>query len=709
MVKHSSVFVVWLAFASCTCGDPQVDPVFGRLVLSPASVDFGGVLAGTSSTRSVELRNDGRGPLAFKVIELTGESGFSLEGARPERLQPGATFQVTLRFAPSAARAAPFTARLAFGTDSLETPDGLVALSGLGVEGTAGPCERVVCADGGCGPVASPAGAGCNDDDACTVDDRCDGLGGCVGRALACARDAGACEASVGRCEAGTCVYAALDAGVPCDDAQACSRADRCDGQGACVGETFTCLTPAPRCVTASTARAFSAGACLGDGGCSFTETDTPCPLGCDADAGQCASSCPANQHACQGACVSDLAVATCGQRCTPCTGAPANAVDVCAAGACDFACASGWLRVGAGCTRCDVSVPSQVATLTQALAMAPVPGVVCLEAGVHTEDVRLRPHVQLRGVGPASVLVGHLSIEALADADPTPTVVSDLTLRSGYLAGVSACPANNTGCSGGVWVAGQTLALELARVRFVANVASGTVYFGHLDVSLADAGLNLQVRDCDVETDRGFRVVPRLYGPGVVSMVAERNRVRPADGGLGRVYGAFEFLPSCSTTNCAPGSRFQARFANNEVLSSWGEAFYLGRAASVTASDRAASGVEIVNATVVCTAPTEYAVWDNSVTTFPQVTVANTLAFSCHSQLVRGNQPYVLANLQPAVSPFVDVDAGDLRLRPGSPAIDTASTLWAPPDDVLGLSRPIDGDADGTALPDVGAREFRP
>lgn len=114
-------------------------------------------------------------------------------------------------------------------------------------------CDPKGCAD-------RPAGAPCDDGDACTLDDHCDGAGGCAaGAPRECAAPCLECDPAVG------CVPKPLTAA--CDDRNVCTLGDHCSGESnTCV--PFEVLTCASACLT---------GACDPEQGCVRKAQGTTC------------------------------------------------------------------------------------------------------------------------------------------------------------------------------------------------------------------------------------------------------------------------------------------------------------------------------------------------------------------------------------------------------------------------------------------------
>ncbi len=145
--------------------------------------------------------------------------------------------------------------------------------------------------DRGTGPVFPDLGS-CQDDSDCIVPD-------------------GLCLEVQGHCDAGTCEHGAAAPGVACDDADACTISDACDGEGVCFGVPLDC--GAGTCVD---------GECINEGcpdgfaDCNGDMNDgCEVALGTDSDCAGCGDSCAAGEHA---------------------TGS-------CSAGECDFQCDSPW------------------------------------------------------------------------------------------------------------------------------------------------------------------------------------------------------------------------------------------------------------------------------------------------------------------------------------------------------------------------------
>jgi len=212
--------------------------------------------------------------------------------------------------------------------------------AGVTCDSPPGPCHEPAgtCQNGVCS-YAVAVGDSCDDADPCTSDDVCDASGACAGSALdcqsppapackdentltvydwtgvcdgagqctygstevpcaegcengACAGDpcAGvicdapptACHQATGTCESGVCLYE-FDNGANCDDGDACTELDVCQG-GVCAGTAKACTTPdSPVCADTDTLRVWaSPGQCGGAGQCSYVPTDVPCEFGCD-------------------------------------------------------------------------------------------------------------------------------------------------------------------------------------------------------------------------------------------------------------------------------------------------------------------------------------------------------------------------------------------------------------------------------------------
>ncbi len=125
--------------------------------------------------------------------------------------------------------------------------------------------------------------AGCNATPGLCNDDLCTGV---------TCTSTNVCLVSPGTCAGGNCSYAPQPVTTTCDDGKTCTTGDHCDGTAAatCVGTQVACTTPPnPTCKDAGTSTSFAAtGSCVEGAGCAYAETDTTCPLGCNAATGVC-------------------------------------------------------------------------------------------------------------------------------------------------------------------------------------------------------------------------------------------------------------------------------------------------------------------------------------------------------------------------------------------------------------------------------------
>jgi hypothetical protein len=121
------------------------------------------------------------------------------------------------------------------------------------------------CSTGTCQYAPRPNTTSCDDGKACTLNDKCDGGGQCAsGTPRVCNMPPGQCYASTGTCSGvtGNCEYAPLPTTTTCDDGNGCTIGDRCNGAGACVGTPKVCNTPPNECQQPNGTCSLATGAC---------------------------------------------------------------------------------------------------------------------------------------------------------------------------------------------------------------------------------------------------------------------------------------------------------------------------------------------------------------------------------------------------------------------------------------------------------------
>ena len=144
-------------------------------------------------------------------------------------------------------------------------------------------CQAAVCAPatGECSTVPSNEGFSCNDNNACTMDEKCvEGL--CSGGADYPCGDNNACTIDSCKPDSG-CIH--IDAGGACDDDNPCTIGDHCEG-GQCVsGDEVSC----------DDGNVCTSDSCAPDSGCHHEPSEGDCDDG---------NPCTAGDHCSQGFCV---------------------------------------------------------------------------------------------------------------------------------------------------------------------------------------------------------------------------------------------------------------------------------------------------------------------------------------------------------------------------------------------------------------------
>jgi N-acetylneuraminic acid mutarotase len=221
----------------------------------------------------------------------------------------------------------------------------------------AGACDP---STGACSNPAKPDGTTCDDGDACTKVDRCEG-GACHGTtpvscaALDACHDVGTCNSSTGQCS-----NPSKANGTACDDHDACTRADSCQ-EGACVGANPVVCAATDACHVAGVCNSTN-GQCSNPAANDGTSCDdgNACTLSDACQAGVCHGGNPvtcAAQDPCHAAGTCDPSTGACsnpakanGSVCDD--GNACTQIDTCQQGAC----------VGSSSITCAASDPCHLA-----------------------------------------------------------------------------------------------------------------------------------------------------------------------------------------------------------------------------------------------------------------------------------------------------------------------------------------------------------
>ncbi|MBM4342665.1 MAG: formylglycine-generating enzyme family protein [Deltaproteobacteria bacterium] len=198
-----------------------------------------------------------------------------------------------------------------------------------------------VCTKDACDPTKgctfTPTAGPCDDGNACTEGDACK-AGSCGSGAIKVCNDGDPCTTDA--CAAGACT-AKPATGSPCDDGDACTKADSC-GEKGCVGIAIVCSDANP-CTNES---------CDKKSGCKTTVHNDPCD-----DGNKCTKADICNDGACKGVSVDcDDGVSCTLESCDPATGCQLAAVATLCSD--DNACTADTCDPKAGCAHTQLDKP---------------------------------------------------------------------------------------------------------------------------------------------------------------------------------------------------------------------------------------------------------------------------------------------------------------------------------------------------------------
>jgi hypothetical protein len=384
------------------------------------------------------------------------------------------------------------------------------------------------------------------------------------------------------------------------------------------------------------------------------------------------------------------------------------------------------------------------VRTIQNGIDLVDPGGTVNVAAGTYTENVSVSQNLTLQGAGASSTAVDGSGTGSVFSIGSGYTVtISSVTIRNGnyswgggvYIGNFSALTLtsstvfSNTGTSGagGIFHWGNTLTIDSS--SFISNTAGG----GGDGGAILNNGGALSMVNCTVTSNTADGVGGGIASwDGTLSVSNSTVSGNQATGTMSRGGGIFNDGSAVLTSvtvnrNTANddggGIHNQDPMTMTNVTISGNTAGYGGGLLHTDAYT-----LTIVNSTIASNTVTTGSAGPGGIQNYGIVTFRN--AVLAHNQNANcSNADTMISNghnldsgatcglsatgditdTDPLLGPLQD-NGGDTwthALLQGSPAIDTGTNTGCPPTDQRGVSRPVDGDLDGTATCDIGAYEY--